>query len=62
LISYLDLAEPELLSRRGAPYHDVFPELVAEVARLPDLAVDGELVMLGCEGRSQFGELVVARE
>ncbi len=48
----------QLLSRRGTPYHDVFPELVAEVARFPELAIDGELVMLDTEGRPQFGELV----
>jgi len=34
----------ELLSRRGTAYQDIFPELVAEVACLPDLAIDGELV------------------
>ncbi len=48
----------QLLSRRGTRYHDVFPEPVAEVACLPALAIDGELVMLDAEGRPQFGELV----
>lgn len=48
----------KLLSRRGTPYHDLFPELVAEVARLPELAIDGELVVLDEKGRPQFGELV----
>jgi bifunctional non-homologous end joining protein LigD len=48
----------ELLSRRGTPYHDRFPELVADVSRLPDVAIDGELVMLDADGRPQFGELV----
>ena len=47
-----------MLSRRGTPYHDVSPELVADVAKLPELAIDGELVMLDAEGRPQFGELV----
>ena len=36
--------EVKLLSRRGTPYHDRFPELVADIHRLPELAIDGELV------------------
>jgi bifunctional non-homologous end joining protein LigD len=47
-----------LLSRRGTAYHDIFPELVADVAQLPYLAIDGELVLLDSDGRPQFGELV----
>jgi len=43
--------EVKLLSRPGTPYHDIFPEIVADVAQLPELAVDGELVMLDAEGR-----------
>ncbi len=50
--------EVKLLSRRGTAYHDIFPELVADVARLPELTIDGELVMLDEKGHSQFGELV----
>lgn len=48
----------KMLSRRGTLYHDAFPELVAEVGRLPEVAIDGELVMLDAEGRPHFGELV----
>jgi bifunctional non-homologous end joining protein LigD len=40
------------------PYHDAFPELVADIRGLPDLMLDGELVMLDGEGRAQFGDLV----
>jgi bifunctional non-homologous end joining protein LigD len=28
----------------GTPYHDRVPELIAEMARLPELAIDGEFV------------------
>ena len=53
LVTHL-AGEVKLLSRRGTPYHDIFPEIVAEVAQLPELAVDGELVMLDAEGRPQL--------
>ena len=44
LVTHL-AGEVKLLSRRGTSYHDIFPEIVAEVAQLPELAVDGELVI-----------------
>ena len=38
---------PFLQSRRGADLTDAFPEITAAVATLPDVVVDGELVIWG---------------
>jgi bifunctional non-homologous end joining protein LigD len=50
-------AQVRLLSRRGNALTHWFPELTAELARLPDLVLDGELVMLDERGRSEFDRL-----
>src|SRR3954451_12318791 len=41
---------PYLQSRRGADLTDAFPEITAAVALLPDVVVDGELVIWGDSG------------
>ena len=46
-----------LLSRRGNPLEQWFPELTAELALLPDLVLDGELVLLDARGHSEFHKL-----
>ena len=47
-----------LLSRKGTEYREVFPELVVAVKKLPDLVLDGELVMLDVSGKPAFDRLV----
>ena len=47
-----------LLSRKGTDYRAVFPELVAAVGNLPELVLDGELVMLDANGKPAFDRLV----
>jgi len=47
-----------LLSRRGTDFTDRFPEIATELAMLPDVVLDGELVSLDDGGRPQFEKLV----
>lgn len=48
----------QLLSRSGRSMAEPFPEIVAVLERLPDgLVLDGELVMPGPDGRSDFEQL-----
>jgi bifunctional non-homologous end joining protein LigD len=42
---------PALVSRRGNNFADRFPEISLELLRLPDVVLDGELVILDGEGR-----------
>src|SRR4051812_6280644 len=49
--------ELRLLSRRGNDLLHWFPELAAELATLPDIVIDGELVMLDQRGHSEFHRL-----
>ena len=46
-----------LLSRSGRDMAKSFPELVAALERLPNLALDGELVVCDAAGRPQFQQL-----
>lgn len=46
-----------LLSRRGNDLISWFPEIAAELKKLPDLVIDGELVMLDTRGHSEFHRL-----
>ena len=46
-----------LLSRRGNELIGWFPEIAAEIDRLPDIVIDGELVMLDARGHSEFHRL-----
>jgi bifunctional non-homologous end joining protein LigD len=34
-----------------------FPEIAADLAKLPDIAIDGELVMLNANGKPEFHQL-----
>ena len=43
-----------LLSRRGNELIGWFPEIAADLERLPDVVIDGELVMLDAQGHSEF--------
>jgi bifunctional non-homologous end joining protein LigD len=47
----------KLLSRRGNDYLPSFPEIAACLETLPDLVLDGELVVLDDIGRAQFNPL-----
>jgi bifunctional non-homologous end joining protein LigD len=50
-------SEPQLLSRRGTDYTERFPEIAVERLRLPDVVLDGELVIVDDECRPQFDRL-----
>ncbi len=47
----------ELQSRNGTELADRFPEIATELLELPDMVIDGELVILDGEGRPQFDRL-----
>jgi hypothetical protein len=47
-------AAPEFRSRWGRSLAEAFPEVVDALARLPDAALDGELIVPDREGRSDF--------
>jgi ATP-dependent DNA ligase len=49
--------DADMISRRGNDLLPRFPEIAAELVRLPDLVLDGELVMLDLTGLSQFEPL-----
>ena len=54
-----DVNEPQMISRQGWNMTRAFPELTIELETLPEhTAIDGELVMLDENGRSQFDELM----
>jgi bifunctional non-homologous end joining protein LigD len=46
-----------LMSRRGNPLIHWFPDIAAELRKLPDLVMDGELVILDAHGKSEFQRL-----
>jgi ATP-dependent DNA ligase len=46
-----------LLSRRGNDLSPCFPEIVACLLQLPDIILDGELVVLDDHGKPQFERL-----
>ena len=48
---------PRLITRNGLDLARAFPELVVELEGLPDLVLDGELVVLNEEGKPQFESL-----
>ena len=45
-----------LLSRKGNDLIGAFPEISIAMNALPDVVLDGELVVLDAEGRPQFDE------
>lgn len=47
----------KLLSRRGNDLLPWFPEIAAELVKLPNVVIDGELVLLDKEGKSEFHKL-----
>ena len=49
--------QTRLLSRRGRDMSNSFPELIACLHDLPDLVIDGELVVLNDMGALQFERL-----
>jgi bifunctional non-homologous end joining protein LigD len=53
--------QARLISRRGTDYSDRFPELIAELLKLPEIALDTELVMLEKDGRPSFERLIRRR-
>jgi bifunctional non-homologous end joining protein LigD len=50
--------EVAFLSRRGTDFTDRFPEIAAELATMPDVDLDAELVMLDENGKPTFERLV----
>ena len=50
-------SEIQLLSRRGNDFADRFPEIAIELLELPDVVLDGELVVLDVQGKPQFDRL-----
>jgi ATP-dependent DNA ligase len=46
-----------LLTRRGNDLLSFFPEIAADLRKLPDIAIDGELVMLDSSGKPDFHQL-----
>src|SRR4051812_158038 len=56
MVSQVD-GKARLVTRWGTNITEAFPEVATEVARLPDLVADGELVILDGQGRPQFYRL-----
>jgi ATP-dependent DNA ligase len=46
-----------MLTRRGNDLLSFFPEIAADLKKLPDIVIDGELVMLNPEGKPDFHQL-----
>jgi bifunctional non-homologous end joining protein LigD len=46
-----------VLTRKGNDLSPFFPEIVEDLRKLPDLAIDGELVMLDEQGKPEFHQL-----
>src|SRR3954467_13821621 len=46
-----------MLTRRGNDLLSLFPEIAADLRKLPDVAIDGELVMLDEKGKPEFHKL-----
>src|SRR3954467_14920267 len=46
-----------MLTRRGNDLLSFFPEIAADLRKLPDIAIDGELVMLDAKGKPEFHQL-----
>ena len=49
--------EVRLLTRKGNDLLAFFPEIAADLRKLPDIALDGELVMLDAKGKPEFHQL-----
>jgi bifunctional non-homologous end joining protein LigD len=46
-----------MLTRRGNDLLSLFPEIAVDLKKLPDIAIDGELVMLDEKGKPEFHQL-----
>lgn len=46
-----------MLTRRGNDLLGLFPEIAVDLKKLPDMAIDGELVMLDEKGKPEFHQL-----
>jgi bifunctional non-homologous end joining protein LigD len=53
-----DRSGARLLTRRGIDLSRAFPELIVRLERLPDVVIDGELVMLDEAGYPRFERLL----
>jgi ATP-dependent DNA ligase len=49
-----DGARTRMLTRRGNDLLGQFPEIAADLRKLPDMVIDGELVMLDATGKPEF--------
>ena len=54
ILVYCEKQKARLLTRNGIDLAGYFPEIVADLAELPDAMIDGELVMLDEKGMPQF--------
>jgi bifunctional non-homologous end joining protein LigD len=50
-------SDKKLISRRGNELIGWFPEIAAELEKLRDVVIDGELVILNAEGKPEFHKL-----
>jgi ATP-dependent DNA ligase len=57
VLAFWDGEFGKLLSRRGNDLLPWFPEIAAELTRLPDVVIDGELVMMDKAGKPEFHKL-----
>jgi bifunctional non-homologous end joining protein LigD len=46
-----------MLTRKGNELVRYFPEIDADLKKLPDIVIDGELVMLNADGKPEFLQL-----
>jgi len=51
------MASTSLQTRKGNDLLHFFPEIAADLRKLPDSATGGELVMLNAEGKPEFHQL-----
>src|SRR4051812_44799294 len=52
-----DGEQSSMLTRRGNDLLQFFPEIAADLKKLPDCAIDGELVILDEKGKPEFHQL-----
>ena len=51
-----DGSRTSMLTRKGNDLIGQFPEIAADMLKLPDMVIDGELVMLNSDGKPEFHE------
>jgi len=57
VLAVRDGEDAKMISRRGNELLHWFPEIAAELLELPDIVIDGELVMLDSTGKTEFHKL-----